>query len=96
MPPTAHNLSHRRGGIGGKGNPGAEIERRLSGRVISVPVGASKEDIITYLRAELGEDETPDAMEDSLEADILEKIPENISELCVGAKMPQIPLCVIC
>ena len=61
----------------------AEIEKRLAGRVISVPVGASKDDIITYLRARLGEDETPDAMDESLEADILTKIPEHISEMCV-------------
>ena len=58
----------------------AEIEERLAGRVINVPVGpTNKDDIITYLRARLAEDETPDAMEGSLEADILEKIPENIS-----------------
>ena len=70
----------------------AEIEKRLAGRVINVPVGASKEDIIIYLRARLSEDETPDAMDDSLEADILAKILENISEMCVGAMMPQMPL----
>jgi len=57
----------------------AEIEERLAGRVVSVPAGPNKDDIITYLRARLAEDETPDAMEGSLEADILEKIPENIS-----------------
>ena len=56
-----------------------EIEECLAGRVISVSVCPSKEDIITYLRARLAEDETPDAMDESLEADILEKIPENIS-----------------
>jgi len=55
----------------------AEIEERLAGRVISVSVCASKGDIITYLRVRLAEDRTPDAMDESLEADILEKIPEN-------------------
>ena len=70
----------------------AEFERRLSGRVISVRVGARKADIITYLRARLDEDETPDAMDDSLKADILAKIPENISEMCVRTMMLQIPL----
>ena len=70
----------------------AEIEKRLAGRVVSVPVGASKDDIIIYIRARLSKDETPDAMDDSLEADILAKIPENISEMCVGAMMPQMPL----
>ena len=56
-----------------------EIEERLAGRVISVSICPSKDDIITYLRARLAEDETPDAMDESLEADILKKIPENIS-----------------
>jgi len=63
----------------------AEIEKRLAGRVISVSVGPSKNDIIEYLRVRLDEDETPDAMDESLEAEILEKIPENMSEMCVGA-----------
>ena len=58
----------------------AEIEERLARRVISVLVGpTNKDDIITYLRARLADDETPDAMDGSLEADILKKIPENIS-----------------
>ena len=63
----------------------AEIEKRLSRLVISMPIGPSKDDIIRYLRARLSEDETPDAMDESLEADILEKIPENLSEMYVGA-----------
>ena len=68
-----------------------EIERSLAGRVISVLVGPSQDDIIRYLRVRLSEDETPDAMDESLEADILEKIPENISEMCVGVMAPAIP-----
>ena len=56
-----------------------EIEEPLAGRVVSVSVCASKDDIITYLRTRLAEDEILDAMDESLEADILEKIPENIS-----------------
>ena len=48
-------------------------------------LGPSKDDIIRYLRVRLREDETPDAMDESLEADILERIPENnISEIYVG------------
>ena len=58
-----------------------EVERRLAGRVISVSVGPSKDDIIEYLRLRLDEDETPEAMDASLEADILEKIPKNMSEM---------------
>ena len=62
-----------------------EIEQRLAGRVISVLVAPRKADIITYLRARLDEDETPEAMDSSLEADILDKISGNVSEMCVGA-----------
>ena len=56
-----------------------EIEDHLAGRVMSVPVGPYKDDVVKYLRARLAEDETPDAMDEDLEADILETIPENIS-----------------
>ena len=49
----------------------AEIEKRLTGRVISVSVSPSRNDIIEYLRARLDEDETPDAMDESLEAVIM-------------------------
>ena len=69
-----------------------EIERRLAGQVISVSVGPSKNDVIEYLRLRLDEDETPEAMNESLEADILEKISENMSEMYVGAMLPGIPL----
>jgi len=58
-----------------------EVEKRLAGRVISLSVGPSTKDIMEYLRLRLDEDETPDAMNESLEADILEKIPENMSEM---------------
>ena len=50
-------------------------------------VGASRDDIIEYIRVRLDEDETPDAMDESLAADIMEKIPENMSEMYVGARM---------
>jgi len=62
----------------------AEIEKHLGGRAASLSVGPSKDDITTYLHARLGEDETPDAMSESLEAEILEKIPENMSEMCAS------------
>jgi len=69
----------------------AEIEKRLAGRVISVSLDPSKDDITEYIRVRLEEDETPDAMDESLAADILEKIPENMSEMHVGAMIPGIP-----
>ena len=63
----------------------AEVEKRLAGRVVSVSVGPTKDDIIRYVRARLGEDETPDAMDESLGRDILHTISQNIPEMCVGA-----------
>jgi len=69
----------------------AEMEGRLAGRVISVSVSPTRGDITEYLCARLVEDETPDAMDESLEADILEKIPQNISARCVGEIVLRIP-----
>ena len=69
----------------------AEIEKRLAGRVISVSVGPNKDDIMEYLHLKLDEDETPDAMNENLKADILRKIPENMSEMYVGAMIRGIP-----
>jgi len=74
----------------------AEIEKRLAGGVTSVSLSPSKGDIIEYLRIRLDEDITPDAMDESLEADILQKIPENMSEMYVdnniGSPAPHYPL----
>jgi len=66
----------------------AEMEKRLAGRITSLSICPAKSDIIGYLRAKLGEDETPDAMDEILEGEILEKIPKNTCEMCVGAKNP--------
>jgi len=60
-----------------------KIRRRLPGRVRSVSITPRRDDIIGYIHARLDEDTIPDAMDNSLEADILEKIPDNISEMCV-------------
>ena len=68
----------------GRSHIRAEVEKRLAGRVMSVSVSSSKEDITEYLRDRLDEDETPEAMDESLEADILKKIPEKMSEMYVG------------
>jgi len=55
--------------------------------VISVSTGPPKDDITGYLRVRLGEDETPDEMDESLVAVILEKIPKNLSEMYAGSIM---------
>ena len=62
----------------------AEAEKRLAWRVTSVSLGPSKNDIIEYLRVGFSKDETPDAMDESLEAEILDKIQAIMSEMWVG------------
>ena len=69
----------------------AEIEQRLAVRVISVSIGPRKDDIVTYIRARLSDDETPEVMDKSLKVDILQKIPEKISEMCVGPTALRVP-----
>jgi len=73
----------------------AEAERRLVGRVISVSLGPTREDIITYLRARLRDDQTPEAMDERLEEDILKGISENVSEMCLTDMIPGIPSYII-
>ena len=68
----------------------AGMEKRLAGRVVRVLVCPTKGDITGYLRVRLDEDETPDAMNASLEEELMEKVPENISEMYVGEAMLRI------
>ena len=58
-----------------------EVEKHLAGRVVAVSIIPIKIDIIRFLRAKLREDTTPDAMNNSLEEDIIKNIPEKVSEL---------------
>ena len=58
----------------------AEIERRLSRITIAMRIALRRHDIISYLHSRLDEDTTPEAMDSSLNADILKKIPEDISQ----------------
>ena len=68
----------------------SEIETRLAGRATSISLGPARDDIIQFLHVRLSEDETPDAMDESLEADILEKIPGSISEMWAAAMVLRI------
>ena len=58
-----------------------EIGRRISGRLTTIRITPKRDDVIGYLRARLSEDTNPDALDSSLEADILKKIPNDISEM---------------
>ena len=58
-----------------------EVGRRLAGKVTSLSISPRRDDVIRYLHTRLDEDPDPDAMDSSLEAEILQKIPEDISEM---------------
>ena len=67
------------------------VERGLSGRTISVCLKSRDDDIVTYLRARLRKDTTPEAMDTVLENDIMKSILEGISETYVLAGDPGNP-----
>ena len=58
-----------------------EVEEHLAGMVVAVSVIPIKDDIVRFLRAKLKNDATPDAMDKRLEANIIKKIPETVSEV---------------
>ena len=62
-----------------------EIGRRLARGVTSMSISPKRADIITYLRSRLVADTIPDAMDSTLEADILKEIHSDISEMYVEA-----------
>jgi len=63
-----------------------KIEKRLGERVTSLSISTKRGDMIRYLHSRLEEDATPDAMDSGLEAEILRKIPESVSEMYVSEK----------
>ena len=58
-----------------------EVEKHLAGRIVAVSVTPTKDDIIQFLRARLGDDTIPDAMDKCLEEDIIKIIPKTVSEM---------------
>ena len=56
-----------------------EVEKHLDG--MAAAITPTRDDIIRFLRARLREDIIPDAMDNSLEEDIIKTIPETVSEL---------------
>ena len=55
-----------------------EVEKHLAGRIATVSIIPTKGDMVRFLRAKLKKDATPDAMDMSLEADIIKNIPEKV------------------
>ena len=58
-----------------------EIEKHLAGRAAARQITLTKDDIVLFLRAKLKEDTMPEAMDMSLEGEIIKSIPETVSEM---------------
>ena len=58
-----------------------EVELHLAGKVATRSITPTKDDIIIFLRAKLKEDTIPDAMDETLEGEIIKNIPEMVSEM---------------
>ena len=58
-----------------------EVEKHLSGRVVTVSIIPTKDDMVRFLRAKLKKDARLDAIDKSLEADIIKNIPEKVSPM---------------
>jgi len=56
------------------------VEKRLARKVVAISITPTKEDIIRFLRARIKDDITPDAMDISLEEDIVENIIKIVPE----------------
>ena len=58
-----------------------EVDRHLAGRAATRSITPTKGDIIIFLRAKLKEDTMPEAMDESLEEEIIQSIPKTVSEM---------------
>jgi len=76
-----HKSPNTRIFLAGRSHMRGEVEKHLAGRVVAVSITPTKDDIVIFLREKLKEDTTPDAMDTSLEEDILKTIPETVSEM---------------
>ena len=56
-----------------------EVDKHLTGRVVSRSIKPTNDDIVIFLRAKLKEDTMPDAMDESLEEEIVQNIPRTVS-----------------
>ena len=59
----------------------SQVEKHLAGKAATRPITATENDIVTFLTAKLKEDTMPEAMNKSLEEEIIQKIPETVSEM---------------
>lgn len=59
----------------------SDVETRLPQGVVAVLISPRKGDIIRYIHTKLAEDTTSDEMDERLEAEILRRVPETVSEM---------------
>ena len=59
----------------------SEVDRHLAERAVTRSITPTNNDIIIFLRAKLKEDTMPDAMDESLEEEIIRNIPDTFSEM---------------
>ena len=57
------------------------MEKHLVGMAAAMAITPTNDDITRFLLAKLKEDTAPDAMDQSLQEDILNDIPESVSEM---------------
>ena len=58
-----------------------EVEKHLAARAATRSITPTEDDIVIFLYAKLKEDTIPDAMDKSLEEEIMKIIPETVSEM---------------
>ena len=58
-----------------------ELIERYFTRAVVIPISPNKDDVRTYLQMKLDEDEEPEAMDDSLRADIVKIILDKVSDM---------------
>ena len=65
----------------GRSHIRGEVEKYLGGRAVIRSIKSTKNDIIIFLRARLKADTMPEAMDESLEEEIIRNIPQTVSEM---------------
>ena len=60
-----------------------EVDKHLAGRAATISIIPPGDDIVIFLKAKLREDTMPDAMDERLEEEIIQNIPETVSEMYV-------------
>jgi len=57
------------------------VGRHLPSGIAGLSISPRKDDIIQYIHTKLAEDTTMDEMNERLEAEVVKKIPETVSEM---------------